>query len=377
MTDLVPFNRPSVQGRELDLLHESLTSGHWSGNGLMTARAESLLSSLSGGIALLTTSCTHALELAARLVDVMPGDEVIVPAFTFMSSASAFALCGAKPVFVDVLPDTLNLDPDALSAAITPKTSAIVTVHYAGIGDQVDRVRDIAVKHQLPLIEDNAHGLGGKYLGQPLGTFGELSTLSFHETKNVTCGEGGALVLNSQRLAGRAEILREKGTDRAQFMRGQVDKYTWRDVGSSWVPSELLAALLVGQLESFDSIQANRMLTWNTYRNELAAWADGVGARLPHVPADAQHSAHLFYLHMQDVDQRARFIAHMRQHGVVCVFHYQALNTSPQGQLFGGHSGQCPVAESAADTLVRLPLFNDMTDTERSRVIDTALRFTN
>ena len=377
MTDLVPFNRPSVQGRELDLLHESLTSGHWSGNGLMTARAESLLSSLSGGIALLTTSCTHALELAARLVDVMPGDEVIVPAFTFMSSASAFALCGAKPVFVAVLPDTLNLDPDALSAAITPKTSAIVTVHYAGIGDQVDRVRDIAVKHQLPLIEDNAHGLGGKYLCQPLGTFGELSTLSFHETKNVTCGEGGALVLNSQRLASRAEILREKGTDRAQFMRGQVDKYTWRDVGSSWVPSELLAALLIGQLESFDRIQANRMLTWNTYRNELAAWADGVGAQLPHVPADAQHSAHLFYLHMQDVDQRARFIAHMRQHGVVCVFHYQALNTSPQGQLFGGHSGQCPVAESAADTLVRLPLFNDMTDTERSRVIDTALRFTN
>ena len=376
MTALLPFNRPSIQGRELDLLHEALSSGHWSGNGLMTQRAEAILSGMFEADALLTTSCTHALELAARLVHVMPGDEVIVPAFTFMSSASAFALCGAKPVFVDVLPGTLNLDPDALAAAITLRTSAIVTVHYAGIGDQVDRVRDIAAKHQLPLIEDNAHGLGGKYLGQPLGTFGEVSTLSFHETKNVTCGEGGALVINDQRLTGRAEVLREKGTDRARFMRGQVDKYTWRDVGSSWVPSELLAALLVGQLEAFDRIQTSRMLTWNTYRDELAGWAEGLGAQLPHVPDEAEHSAHLFYLHMQDADQRARFIAHMRAHDVVCVFHYQALNTSPQGWLFGGQPGQCPVAESAADTLVRLPLFNDMTDADRTRVIDTALRFT-
>ena len=376
MTALLPFNRPSIQGRELDLLHEALSSGHWSGNGPMTQRAEAILFGMFGSDALLTTSCTHALELAARLVHVMPGDEVIVPAFTFMSSASAFALCGAKPVFVDVLPGTLNLDPDALAAAITLRTSAIVTVHYAGIGDQVDRVRDIAAKHQLPLIEDNAHGLGGKYLGQPLGTFGEVSTLSFHETKNVTCGEGGALVINDQRLTGRAEVLREKGTDRARFMRGQVDKYTWRDVGSSWVPSELLAALLVGQLEAFDRIQAGRMLTWNTYRDGLAGWAEGVGARLPHVPDEAEHSAHLFYLHMQDAEQRARFIAHMRAHDVVCVFHYQALNTSPQGWLFGGQPGQCPVAESAADTLVRLPLFNDMTDADRTRVIEAALRFT-
>ena len=376
MTALLPFNRSSIQGRELDLLHEALTSGHWSGNGPMTQQAEAILSGMFEADALLTTSCTHALELAARLVHVMPGDEVIVPAFTFMSSASAFALCGAKPVFVDVLPGTLNLDPDALAAAITQRTSAIVTVHYAGIGDQVDRVRNIATEHQLPLIEDNAHGLGGKYLGQPLGVFGEVSTLSFHETKNVTCGEGGALIINDQRLTARAEVLREKGTDRARFMRGQVDKYTWRDVGSSWVPSELLAALLVGQLEAFDRIQANRMLTWNTYRDELAEWANGVGARLPHVPDEAEHAAHLFYLHMQDADQRARFIAHMRANDVVCVFHYQALNTSPQGWLFGGQPGQCPVAESAADTLVRLPLFNDMTDADRTRVIDTALQFT-
>ena len=376
MSALLPFNRPSIQGRELELLHEALSSGHWSGNGPMTQRAEAILSDMFEADALLTTSCTHALELAARLVHVMPGDEVIVPAFTFMSSASAFALCGAKPVFVDVLPGTLNLDPDALAAAITPRTSAIVTVHYAGIGDQVDRVRHIATEHQLPLIEDNAHGLGGKYLGQPLGVFGEVSTLSFHETKNVTCGEGGALVINDQRLTARAEVLREKGTDRARFMRGQVDKYTWRDVGSSWVPSELLAALLVGQLETFDRIQASRMLTWNTYRDELGAWAVSVGARLPHVPDEAEHAAHLFYLHMQDADQRARFITHMRAHGVVCVFHYQALNTSPQGWLFGGQPGQCPVAESAADTIVRLPLFNDMTDADRARVIDTALLFT-
>lgn len=376
MSDVLPFNRPSIVGRELELLHATLTSGHWSGNGPMTQRAEALLSALcEDKPALLTTSCTHALELAARLTCVMPGDHVIVPAFTFMSTASAFALAGARPVFVDVLPETLNLNPDAVEAAITPKTSAIVTVHYAGIGDQVDRLADIAERYHLPFIEDNAHGLGGTYQGRRLGTFGDLSTCSFHETKNVSCGEGGALVINDDRLVTRAEVLREKGTDRARFMRGQVDKYTWRDVGSSWVPSELLAALLVGQLEQFERIQAQRLAIWTRYDQELHGWANRIGARQPHVPLTAQHTAHMYYLHMVDLDQRQRFIEHMRGLGIVCVFHYQALNTSPQGWQFGGQPGQCPVAESAANTLVRLPLFNDMTQLEQSRVIDAAVRF--
>jgi dTDP-4-amino-4,6-dideoxygalactose transaminase len=378
MTTLLPFNRPSMAGREMELLRDTLTAGHWSGNGAMTQQAEHMLARLHDEhTVLLTTNCTHALELAARLANTMPSDEVIVPAYTFMSTASAFALTGARPVFVDVLPDTLNLDPDLVREAITDRTAAIVTVHYAGIADRVDELADMAQENMVPLIEDNAHGLGGRYQGRTLGTFGDLSTLSFHETKNISCGEGGAIVINDDRLVARAELLREKGTDRARFMRGQVDKYTWRNVGSSWVPSDLLAALLVGQLERFDAIQANRMTTWTTYDEALQEWATRLGVRQPVVPQESDHSAHMYYLHMVDLDQRTRFIAHMRKASIVCTFHYQSLNTSPQGRLFNGQTGQCPVAESAADTLVRLPLFNDMTDTERSRVIDTALQFTN
>ncbi len=376
MTTLLPFNRPSMAGREQALVQQALDAGHWSGNGPMTEQAERMLARLHDEHAvLLTTNCTHALELAARLANTMPGDEVIVPAYTFMSTASAFALTGARPVFVDVLPDTLNLDPDLVREAITDRTAAIVTVHYAGIADRVDELADIAYEHMLPLIEDNAHGLGGRYQGRTLGTFGDLSTLSFHETKNISCGEGGAIVINDDRLTARAEVLREKGTDRARFMRGQVDKYTWRDVGSSWIPSELLAALLVGQLERLDAIQASRMSTWTTYDDALREWSTRLGVRQPHVPQMAEHSAHMYYLHMTDLDQRTRFIAHMRNAGIVCTFHYQALNTSPQGWFFNGQPGQCPVAESASDTLVRLPLFNDMTNDERARVITACLLF--
>jgi dTDP-4-amino-4,6-dideoxygalactose transaminase len=376
MITLLPFNRPSMAGREMELLRDTLTAEHWSGNGPMTAQAEHMLARLHDEHAvLLTTNCTHALELAARLANTMPGDEVIVPAFTFMSTASAFAFTGARPVFVDVLPDTLNLDPDLVRGAITDRTAAIVTVHYAGIADRVDELVNIAHEHMVPLIEDNAHGLGGTYQGRTLGTFGDISTLSFHETKNISCGEGGAIVINDDRLVARAELLREKGTDRAQFMRGQIDKYTWRDVGSSWIPSDLLAALLVAQLERFDQIQASRMSTWTTYDHALREWSTGLGVRQPHVPHMAEHSAHMYYLHMADLDQRTRFIAHMRKAGIVCTFHYQALNTSPQGRLFNGHTGQCPVAESASETLVRLPLFNDMTNDDRARVITACLLF--
>jgi dTDP-4-amino-4,6-dideoxygalactose transaminase len=376
MTTLLPFNQPSMAGREMELLRDTLTAGHWSGNGPMTQQAEQMLARLHDEHpVLLTTNCTHALELAARLAHTLPGDEVIVPAFTFMSTASAFALTGARPVFVDVLPDTLNLDPDAVREAITHRTAAIATVHYAGIGDRVDELVNIAYEHMVPLIEDNAHGLGGTYQGRTLGTFGDISTLSFHETKNISCGEGGAIVINDDRLVARAEVLREKGTDRARFMRGQIDKYTWRDVGSSWIPSDLLAALLVAQLERFDQIQASRMTTWTTYDRALREWATGLGVRQPHVPQQAEHSAHMYYLHMTDLDQRTRFIKHMRDAGIVCTFHYQALNTSPQGWFFDGQPGQCPVAESASDTLVRLPLFNDMTNDDRARVITACLLF--
>ena len=372
----IPFNRASLAGREMELIHKAVHDGHLAGNGELTKTAEKQLATLvGGGRSLLTTSGTHALELAARTLRLQPGDEVIVPAYTFVSTASAFALTGATLRFVDVDPLTLNLDPEVASAAVNDRTRAICTVHYAGIGNRVDEVAQLCEHQGISLIEDNAHGLGGSYRGQPLGSFGRMSILSFHETKNITCGEGGALVLNKSADESVAEILREKGTDRAKFLRGQVDKYTWVDIGSSWTPSEILAGFLVAQLEQFDEIQRRRKAIWTTYERELSQWAQNAGVRTPHVPDEADHPAHMYYLQFPSLSDRSRFIKHMRQAGILTVFHYQALNTSAVGRSLGGREGQCPVTENAADTLVRLPLFSGMTASELEAVIDATSSF--
>ena len=373
---LIPFNRAAIVDHELENIAEAIRSGHISGNGKFTKEAERLLCTVSGSEnVLMTSSCTHALELASRVLELGPGDEVIVPAYTFVSTASAFALTGAKPVFVDVDPLTLNLDTELVAAAITNRTKAVCTVHYAGIARDIEQLARLCVSNGIELVEDNAHGLGATFRGKKLGTFGSLSTLSFHETKNVTCGEGGALAINDAQFLSSAEILREKGTDRAQFLRGQVDKYTWVGLGSSWVASDMLAAFLVAQLESFETIQSNRMQIWNTYNTELHDWAGRNGVRTPHVPSGSQHPAHLYYLQFTDMDTRSDFISHVKSEGVMTVFHYQALNRSRIGIELGGLPGSCPVSENAADTLVRLPLFGDLTQQELDRVLSAITSF--
>ncbi|MGH9085211.1 MAG: dTDP-4-amino-4,6-dideoxygalactose transaminase [Acidimicrobiales bacterium] len=373
---MILFNSPSFEGRELEYIEQAVIGQHTSGNGPFTQRAEALLDRLhDGGTTLLTTSCTHALELCARLLDLEPGDEVIVPAYTFVSSASAFLLYGARPVFVDVRHDTLNLSPEAVEAAITPRTRAVCAVHYAGVGAEPEQLADLARRHDLTLIEDNAHGLFARYDGRPLGTFGALSTLSFHETKNITCGEGGAVHVNDAGLVERAEILREKGTDRSRFLRGEVDKYTWVDVGSSWAMADLLAAALTAQLEESDRIQSRRHHIWARYQDELASWAHDQGVVTPTIPAECEHSAHMYHLRLPSLEQRGGFIAHLRERGVQAVFHYQSLHLSRVGERLGGRAGQFPVTEAASDTLVRLPLHTSLSDDDQSVVLDAVRSF--
>ena len=367
MSSPIWFNRPAVVGGELDAMREAIENGMISGDGRFTKRCHALLEQMTGAPkALLTTSCTHALEMAALLLDIQPGDEVICPAFTFVSTINAFVLRGARPVFVDIRPDTLNLDERALEAAITPRTRAILVVHYAGVACHMDAIVAIAGARGIPIVEDNAHGLFGHFHGRPLGSFGALATLSFHETKNVTCGEGGALLINDPRFVERAEILREKGTNRTRFFRGQIDRYTWVDVGSSYLPSELLAAYLRVQLEARDRIQARRQAIWRRYDAALAA----TGLPMPTVPAGCDHPAHLFYLMMPSLEARTRLIDCMRARQILLVFHYQPLHLSEMGLRLGGQPGQCSVTEDVADRLVRLPLYFQLLDDEQSRVID-------
>ncbi|MEY3806777.1 MAG: hypothetical protein RIR69_1589 [Actinomycetota bacterium] len=373
---MIPFNRASFEGNELAHLSEAIQIGHVSGNGPNTRQVEQILTDIHGsGRSLMTTSCTHSLEIAALLLRLTPEDEVIVPSYTFVSTAAAFLLHGGTPVFVDVRDDTLNISIEAVEAAITPRTKAICIVHYAGIAADPERFCELADRHGLVLIEDNAHGLFARYRGRNLGTFGAMSTMSFHETKNVTCGEGGALHLNDQQFLERAEILREKGTDRSKFFRGQIDKYTWVDVGSSWVASDLLAGVLLGQLERYREIQHRREVVWNRYDIALKEWSMSNNVRTPVVPADCEHSSHMYHLRFGDLDTRTRFIAHMRNHDVMTVFHYQPLHLSAIGVQLGGRVGQCPVAEEASDTLVRLPLFASITDSQIDQVLNAALAF--
>lgn len=372
----IPFNRPSLAGQELAYVRDAIERGHISGDGVYTRRSESMLSELLGGArVLLTTSCTHALEMSALLLDLQPGDEVIIPSFTFVSTASAFALRGARPVFIDIRPDTLNLDERLLPQLITPRTRAIVPVHYAGVGCELDTILDIARRNRINVIEDNAHGLFGQFRGRPLGTFGALSTLSFHETKNVSCGEGGALVINDPSLIARAEILREKGTDRSRFFRGEVDKYTWLDLGSSYVASDMLAAFLVAQLEAREKIQRARQRVWERYFDGIRDWAQQRGVQLPHVPEHCTQAWHLFHLLLPSLDERQAFIAHLRRRSVQAIFHYMPLHLSAMGERFGGRPGDCPVAESVSDRVVRLPLYPTLSEPDQTRIIDAVCSF--
>lgn len=372
----VPFNRAQVTAMERDYVSQALVGGHLSGDGPFTKRCHALLEQVTGcRKALLTTSCTHALEMAALLLDLGPGDEFIVPSFTFVSTANAFALRGARPVFVDIRPDTLNLDERLIEPAITPRTKAIVPVHYAGVACEMDAILEIARERALAVVEDNAHGLYGRYNSRSLGTFGCLATQSFHETKNVSCGEGGALLINDERFVERAEIIREKGTNRSRFFRGQVDKYTWADLGSSYLPAEPLAAMLCAQLERAGEIQAARRRIWEAYEAGLRGWAAACDVRLPVVPAHCEQAYHMFYMLMPSLDVRQRLIAHLRERQIMAVFHYLPLHLSEFGLRFGGRAGDCPVTEAVSDRLVRLPFFNDLAPADQERVIAAVREF--
>lgn len=372
----IPFNRPCVVGAESEYIHQVIESGQLSGDGPFTKKCHALLEQMLGiEKVLLTTSCTHALEMAALLLELDAGDEFIVPSFTFVSTANAFALRGARPVFIDVRTDTLNLDETLLEAAVTPRTKAVIPVHYAGVACAMDEIMAIADAHGIPVVEDNAHGLFGKYRDQQLGTFGALAAQSFHETKNIACGEGGALLINDAALIERAEIIREKGTDRSRFFRGQVDKYTWVDLGSSYLPADVLAAFLYAQLEHWEQIQDRRRRIWERYQAELYDWAAARDVRLPSVPAGCAQTYHMFYLLLPSLERRQALIAHLREREIHAVFHYLPLHLSKMGQRFGGKVGDCPVTERVADQLVRLPFFNDMSTEQQERVISAVREF--
>jgi dTDP-4-amino-4,6-dideoxygalactose transaminase len=373
---VIPFNRACIAGREIEYVTQAMLSGHVSGDGTFTAKCSRLLEQMVGSPkALLTTSCTHALEMAALLLDLGPGDEVIVPSFTFVSTLNAIVLRGARPVCVDIRDDTLNIDERLIPEAITNRTKAVFLVHYAGVACEMDEIARIAREHSLVVVEDNAHGLLGTYKGKQLGTFGALATQSFHETKNFTCGEGGALLINDSRYIERAEIIREKGTDRSRFFRGQVDKYTWVDFGSSYLPSEVLAAYLYGQLEARDEIQRRRRVIWDRYNELLRDWALRNAVQTPHVPADCEHPSHIFYILMPSLPARGAFISHLQERGVMGVFHYVPLHLSPMGRQWASDALDLPVTESVSDRLVRLPLFHGMTVAEQERVVASVLEW--
>jgi len=372
----VPFNKPSRVGGELESMTAALEGGHISGDGPFSARCHALLESVLGARrALLTTSCTHALEIAALVLDIKPGDEVIVPSFTFVSTANAFVARGARPIFVDIREDTLNLDERQLDDSISERTKAIAVVHYAGVGCEMDVIVPFARRHGLGLVEDNAHGLFGLYRGKLLGTFGDVSAVSFHETKNFTCGEGGAVLLNRDDLVNRAEIVREKGTDRTRFFRGQVDKYGWVDVGSSYLPSDLLAAFLLPQLERRAEVQRCRQKIWWRYHNALQSWAARRGVRLPFVPSHVEQAFHMFYLIMPTSTDRDALIASLKRRQILATFHYLPLHTSEFGRQFGRPRLGCAVTEDISGRLVRLPFFTNMSESDQQYVIDAVHEF--
>jgi dTDP-4-amino-4,6-dideoxygalactose transaminase len=373
----IDFNRPALIGNELAYITEAIERLHISGDGYFTRRCHALLEQELGvAKVLLTTSCTHALEMTALLLDFKPGDEVILPSFTFVSSVNAFVLRGASPIFVDIRPDTLNLDENQLEAKISQRTRAVLAVHYAGVGCEMDSILDITRREGIPLVEDNAHGLFGKYKDKLLGTFGSLATLSFHETKNISCGEGGALLINDPALIDRAEIIREKGTNRSRFFRGQVDKYTWVDIGSSYLPSDILAAFLFAQLEVRNEIQARRKRIWERYDQALKSWAIQNGTHLPVVPPHCEQPYHMFYMILPTLEARQGLIKFLKSKDIQSVFHYLPLHLSDMGRRFGGQVGDCPVTEHVSDCLVRLPFHPHLNESDQARVIEAIQSYT-
>jgi dTDP-4-amino-4,6-dideoxygalactose transaminase len=372
----INFNKPYIAKNEIAYIQEALQSRHISGDGSFTKKCHSFLEKeLSVPKVLLTTSCTHALDMSALLLGLQPGDEVIVPDYTFVSTVNAFVLRGAKPVFCDVHPDTLNLNEKLLEGLITPRTKAIFLVHYAGVGCEMNTIMEFAVKHNLPVVEDNAHGLFGKYRGKNLGTFGCLATQSFHETKNFTSGEGGALLINEQKYFEEAEIIREKGTNRSRFFRGQIDKYTWVNIGSSYLPSDILAAILYSQLEEKALIQNKRRQIWDTYNLGLSNWADKNNVKMPTIPNYCDQAYHMFYMLLPNLEKRQRLIEYLKSLNIMAVFHYLPLNLSDMGRKYGGNEGDCPVTEKISDQLIRLPFYNDLSQNEQSQVIDSICKF--
>jgi dTDP-4-amino-4,6-dideoxygalactose transaminase len=364
--DSIPFNKPFMTGRELWLIAQAHARGHLSGDGEFTRRCHAWLEQQAGTArALLTHSCTAALEMAALLLDLEPGDEVILPSFTFVSTANAFVLRGAVPVFVDIRTDTLNLDERLIEAAVTPRTRAICVVHYAGVACEMDAILEIAARHGLAVIEDAAQGVMASYRGRPLGTLGRYGALSFHETKNLISGEGGALLVNDAHDAERAEIIREKGTNRSKFFRGQVDKYTWVDVGSSYLPSELVAAFLYAQMEQAETITAERMRLWQHYHRAFENAEQEGRVRRPVIPAHCTHNAHMYYLLFPTLERRTAAIAALNAQGIRPVFHYIPLHSSPAGRRYGRADAPLPVTDRTSDTLLRLPLWLPDLDVER------------
>lgn len=372
----IPFNRATIAPNQREYVNDAFTSAHLSGDGPFTKKASQILSDLHGGSkVLLTTSCTSALELSALLLELDPGDEVIVPSFTFVSSANAYVIMGATIVFAEIEPDTLSISPRTVEPLITKRTKAIVAVNYGGQPSVTQELMDLAHSHNITIVEDNAHGLFASHENAPLGSRSALSTLSFHETKNITCGEGGALIINDPRFAERAEIIREKGTNRSQFFRGMVDKYTWVDKGSSYLMSDINAAILTSQLEYSQVIQERRKSAFDVYMSELSSWADAVGASLPHHLHRDDRPYHLFPILMPNLESRTKLMDHAKSHGVILTFHYVPLHNSPGGQRFGRYNGNFNTTQRVSDTLVRLPLFSDMNEDNARRVVDVIRTF--
>lgn len=370
---MIPFNKPYMTGKELWYISQAHANGHLAGDGAFSKRCGAWLQGRTGAHkALLTHSCTAGLEMAAILADLEPGDEVIMPSYTFVSTANAVVLRGAVPVFVDVRPDTLNLDEAQIEAAVTPRTKAIMPVHYAGVACEMDTIMAVAARHGLVVIEDAAQALMSTYKGRPLGSIGQLAALSFHETKNVISGEGGALLVNDPRFVDRAEVIREKGTNRSQFFRGQVDKYTWVDVGSSYLPGEIIAAFLWAQMEEADRITTERLALWNTYHQWFADAEKAGKLRRPVIPGHCTHNAHMYYLLLPDLASRTSFIDRLKRASIQTVFHYIPLHSAPAGQRYGRAHGELPVTKDIADRLVRLPLWNGLEE-HQAFVIQTAL----
>jgi dTDP-4-amino-4,6-dideoxygalactose transaminase len=372
---MIPFNKPYMTGRELECIAQAHTNGHLSGDGGFTKKCHAWLEKRMGAKkALLTHSCTAALEMAAILANIQPSDEIIMPSHTFVSTANAFVLRGGVPVFVDIRSDTLNMDEALIEAAITPRTKVIVPVHYAGVACEMDVIMDIAQRHRLLVIEDAAHGIMSSYKGRPLGAIGHLGAHSFHETKNIIAGEGGALSVNDERFVERAEIIREKGTNRSQFFRGQVDKYTWVDIGSSYLPGEVIAAFLWAQMEEAETITNMRLDIWQRYHNSFAPLEASGLVRRPFIPKDCQHNAHMYYVLLMPGIDRKTILDEFNRNDIGAVFHYVPLHSSPAGQRYGRTHGDLAITNSVSERLIRLPLWVGLTATQQESVVETLER---